>query len=109
MGNTTRRCEAPATTLDSVDVVTRLKVIELAKPIETETGVSLTRMLGKERLGRIVRARHMLFAAMWRGHFTHAEIATVLGVDHSTVTAALHKTVPAEEYMTRSTSRKRAS
>lgn len=109
MGNTTKRCEAPTTTLDSVDVVTRLKVIELAKPIESETGVSLTRILGKERIGRIVRARHMLFAAMWRAHFSHSEIASVLKVDHSTVSMALRKTVSPEEYRKRVGSRRRAS
>ncbi len=95
--------------LVDVDIPTRQKVMALAGPIEAETGVSLHRMLGRERLARVVRARHMLFAAMWRGHFSYSEIASVLKVDHSTVSSALRKTVAPEEYKAIRDSRRRAS
>lgn len=73
------------TLLAGVDEVTAAKIRELAAPIIIEMGVSLSAMLGKSHMSRIVRARHRLFTAMYRLGFSHSEIGQVIGRNHTAV------------------------
>lgn len=84
--------------LGHVDDVTASKVCELAAPIVELTGVSLMRIVGTERLGRVVAARHMLFVALWKAGFSLTEIGHLLHKDHTTVLAGLRKAMGPEEY-----------
>lgn len=99
--------------LAGADPTTAAKVYALAQPIIDEMGVSLERILGRERVARVAAARHMLFVAMWKAGFSISEIGRVLGKDHTTVIAGIRRAMGASEYkasqLDRALSKARAS
>lgn len=69
----------------------RLTWLDLAEQVAEEDGVHPVLILGRVRSKNIVRARHHFWAALRGAGYSYPEIASALGVDHSSVLAALVK------------------
>lgn len=57
-------------------------------------------ILGASRMPLVCKARHELFAALWRDGLSAAEIGKLVGKDHVTVIYGIRKTVGSAEYST---------
>lgn len=87
--------------LVDVDIPTRAKVLKLAERITEATGVDAPTMLSRDRSPDASNARQHLMVALWRDEgLSVAEVAAVLGRDHTTVMYGLRRLVPREAYVT---------
>ncbi len=63
----------------------------LAETLAQETGVPVADILGRRRFAAVVAVRHRLWRMLRDTGMTYLDLAEVLGVDHTSVIAAVKK------------------